>query len=169
MLTDQESVVSITTDTSRESVATSDVSISTPGRWASRSKALRLAPSDPFPMEIMAVPNPLAISNDFQLDLDIVGGKILTTSLSLPVSPVRMHGSNCPINLTHTPIRPSRGGVKSDDSEGPLAPPRSIFESNMPKVVVAYHENDKSKGGIYSPSECLPSALHALYSSSSVY
>lgn len=171
VLIDQDSsVVAITPDASPERVATSDVSTrSTPGRWASRSKALCLVPSDPFPMEIMALPNPLAISNDFQLDLDIVGGKILSTSPSLPVSPVRMHGGNCRMGLTPSPIRPSRRGVKSDDSGGPLAPPRSIFESNMPKVVVAYHENDKSKGGIYSPSECLPSALHALYSSSSVY
>ena len=164
---DQELKVSATPATSPESVATSDVSRSSPGRWASRSKALRLAPSDPLPMEIMALPNPLVISNDFQLDLDIVGDKILLTSPSLPASPVRMHGGNCRMDLTHTPIRPSRRGVKSDDSRGSSAPPRSIFASNMPKVVVAYHENDKSKGGIYSPSKFLPSALHALYLSSS--
>ena len=164
---DQELKDSATPATSPESVATSDVSRSSPGRWASRSKALRLAPSDPLPMEIMALPNPLVISNDFQLDLDIVGDKILLTSPSLPASPVRMHGGNCRMDLTHTPIRPSRRGVKSDDSRGSSAPPRSIFASNMPKVVVAYHENDKSKGGIYSPSKFLPSALHALYLSSS--
>ena len=164
---DQESKVSATPATSPESVATSDVSRSSPGRWASRSKALRLSPSDPLPMEIMALPNPLVISNDFQLDLDIVDGKILLTSPSLPVSPVRMHGGNCRMDLTHTPIRPSRRGVKSDDSRGSSAPPRSIFASNMPKVVVAYHENDKSKVGIYSPSKFLPSALHALYLSPS--
>lgn len=159
---DQESKVSATPATAPESVAISDVSRSGPGRWASRSKALHLAPSDPLPMEIVALPNSFAITNDFQMDLDIVGGKVLSISPSLPVSPVRMHGGYSRMDLTHTPIRSSRRVRKSDGLGETSAPPRSIFASNMPKVVVAYHENDKSKGGIYSPSECLPLASHAL-------
>ena len=156
----------ITPDTSPESLAVSTVSGSSPGRWASRSKALRLAPSDDIlSTEAMPVPKTLAISDGFQLDLDVADGKILLTSPSLPISPVRMHGSTSRIDLTHTPIRSSRREIrtKKDEVEGESVTPRSILASDMPKLVVAYHENDKSKGGIYSPSKFLPLALHALY------
>lgn len=155
----------VTPDTSPESLAVSAVSGSSPGRWASRNKALRLASSDILPAEAMSVPKSLSISDDFQLDHGIADGKILLTSPSLPISPVKMHGSKSRIDLTHTPIRSSRRDIriKKDGVGVESVTPRSILASDMPKLVVAYHENDKSKGGIYSPSKFLPLALHALY------
>lgn len=149
----QESKARVTPDNSPEVVAVPSASdSSSPGRWAIRSKALRLAPPISLPMPSMSVPNPLASSMAFELDVDTTDSRILLTSPSLPVSPVRMHGSS---GLTCTPIRPSRHCVSSDESGGASTPPRSIFASEMPKLVVAYHENDKEKSGIYSPSKFL--------------
>ena len=143
----------VTPDNSPEFVAVPSASDSSiPGRWAIRSKALRLAPPISLPMPSMSVPNPLASSMALELDVDTTDSRILLTSPSLPVSPVRMHDSS---GLTCTPIRPSRHCVSSDESGGASTPPRSIFASDMPKLVVAYHENDKEKSGIYSPSKFL--------------
>ena len=143
--TPQQCEATVTPDTCPEIVAVSTAS--SPSRWASRSKGLRIAPFIPLPKQRKPAPNPMARPKVFQMDLESTDGKILLMSPSLPVSPVRMRGGNISRpNLSCTPIL----GERSGELGGSSSSPQSTYASDMPKLIVAYHE---AKCGIYSPSK----------------